>query len=190
MALRAGLDILHRSEERTRRVDYLAPALTLRTGRRAGARFRAGSVTGRAGILHRDIQLFAAALDRLIKCDAHTLADVAPAHRTCAGRASASGTAAEEIAENIAEDIREISALKIKSSEASRSAGTRLKGGMSELVILRSLLFVREHSISLRGFLKLSLGILVAGIHIRMVFLRQLAVCFFECGVVRIAVDA
>ena len=92
-------------------------------------------MTGSAGILQDKIQLFLASEHRFLKCDADALPDVCPFHRTVAAPAACSSTS-KQIAENVAEDIAEISAVKVKSAESAGAARSAFKCGMTKLIIL------------------------------------------------------
>ena len=61
---------------------------------------------------------------------------------------------------------------------------------MTELVILPPLLRIAQNRIGLRCLLEFLLGILVAGIHIRMLFLCQLPVSFLDLLLAGISVHA
>ena len=97
-ALRAGL--ADREEALALGVD--AAAFAARAGDRAGARFGAAAVAGRAalGLRHGDADL--GAVDRLVEAEADLGFEVAPAHllRPGPGRPAA---AAEEVGEDVAE---------------------------------------------------------------------------------------
>src|SRR5699024_7322000 len=109
-------------------------------------------------------------------------------HRTIVG--TSSSAASEQIAENITEDITHISA-EIKSAKAAgSSARAALEGCMAELIILTPFFRVTEDAIRFGGFLKFCFCLFVAGIHIRMIFLCKLSVCFFQCGIIGSAVYA
>lgn len=61
------------------------------------------------------------------------------------------------------------------------AARTRLiKSGMTELIIQLLLLRIAQHIICLSDLLELSLCFRIIRIHIRVVFLRKLPVCFFD----------
>ena len=103
-------------------------------------------------------------------------------HRPVVGTSSA--TAAEQVAKNIAEDIPHIS-IEIESAETAGSAAcASIKGRMAELVVLTTFFRIAEYAICFRRFLEFCLCIFVAGIHIGMIFLCKLSVCFFQCGII------
>ena len=67
---------------------------------------------------------------------------------------------------------------------------TAIKGCVSELVIELSLLLITEHIVSLCDLLELLLRTGISGIGIRMILLRQLPVCFFDCIFISVLFDA
>lgn len=140
-------------------------------------------MTGLALILQHQFDLLLAAESRLLKFDPHTGPDILSLHRPIVG---SSATAAKEISENISENIREIHPGEIKSAGSTGS----VEGGMTKLIILPPLLRIAQNRIGLRCLLEFLLGILVAGIHIRMIFFCQLSVSFLDLLLAGISVHA
>ena len=90
--------------------------------------------------------------------------------------------AAAAEAENVAEtgeDIAEISETAAKSAETAAEACVGVKGCMTVLIVLLPLFLVGEDFIGLVGLLEAFFAGLVAGMQVRVVFLGDLAVCFF-----------
>ena len=61
---------------------------------------------------------------------------------------------------------------------------------MAVLIIGCALFRIRQYRIGLPGFLELGFGVLVAWICVRMVFLGQLPVCFFDSGIIGVFIYA
>ena len=106
-------------------------------------------------------------------------------------RICTSPSASEQIAEDssqtqVTEDILEIGRVKIKPT----AAGGAVECRHAELVILSSLLCIAENRICLGSFLELVRRFGITGIHIRMIFLRQLAVCLLDLLFTGIPADA
>ena len=67
---------------------------------------------------------------------------------------------------------------------------TAIKSRMSEPVIELSLLLITEHIVGLSDLLKFLLRTGISGVGIRMILLRQLPVCFFDCIFISVLFDA
>ena len=100
--------------------------------------------------------------------------------------------AAKATAENITENISQIAeaAESAKAIEPTCACTALFKGGMTELVVLRTLLRIRKDSIRLVYFLKFDLGFFVARIHIGVIFLGKTAVSLFYGSLVRVLIYA
>ncbi len=61
---------------------------------------------------------------------------------------------------------------------------------MTELIILPSLVRIRQNSISLGGLFKFGLRVFVTRVHIGMILLGELSICTFYSGVIGAFVDA
>ena len=101
----------------------------------------------------------------------------------------------------IAARISTAEAMKTASAKAAKAgsvSGTRvaafrctaIKGRMSEPVIELSLLLITEHIVGLSDLLEFLLRTGISGIGIRMILLRQLPVCFFDCIFISVLFDA
>ena len=161
---------------------HLAAAAAVGADLRRGPRLAAAALTGGAllAALHGDLLL--AAEGRLGKGDGDGGAD-ALAPLGCVGVAPlrSAEAAAEEAAENVAQ-IAEVEARRAVAP--SGAAGTCAIAGIharkAELVIPGLLIGIGQHLVGLVDLLELLLGLLVAGVHIRMVFPGQLFICFFD----------
>ena len=125
--------------------------------------------------LHGD-RLFAAE-GRLLKADGQGHADaLAPLGSIGIGAPSAAAeAAAEEAAENVAQ-VAEVEA----AVESGAGAEVGVHAGMAVLVIPGLLIGVRQDLIGLVDLLEVLLGILVAGIQVRMVLPGHFFICFFD----------
>ena len=95
-----------------------------------------------------------------------------------------SAAAAEELAEQVAEDL-----LEAAGGEAAEAAAL-LEGGVAEAVVLGATLGVGEHLVGLRGFLELLLGGRVARIAVGVMLEGDLAVGLLDLLRVGAAIDA
>ena len=163
---------------------HLSPASAGRAGLRAGSRLGTASLTLRAGLLNRELNLLLAAEDRLLEGKAHGRADIGSLHGTVARR-TASGAAkstAEQIAEDIAETAENIA--EIHSGEVVSAGSASFEGRMSELIVLPPLLGIAQDRIGFRSFLEFGLCLLVTGIGVRMVLLGKHAVGLLQGRVI------
>ena len=118
--------------------------------------------------------------------------DIGAAHRRIcrALRASAAAEkAAEDIAtaaEEVAENIAEIGRAALVKAAAAAAAHARVKGRVTELVVLGPLLRIAQNGISFVDLLKSRLRLLVAGIRIRMILLREHPICLLQRRIVRV----
>ena len=190
----------------TRVVDHLATAVTRRAGAlereetlglanlavaraaRAGLRFRSGlgaaaraSLAGHRG---RNADLRGLAVERLFERDLHVVAQIRAA--LAPARAAAPAAHAEEVVEDIGERRGEIRTEAVRRA----AAPAMLERGVAEAVVGGALLGVLEDVVGFADFLELVLAIIVAGIAVRMVFHRELAVRGLEVRVARPAHDA
>ena len=102
------------------------------------AGFCTGSVTFITDFLQVQIKFLLAAENRLFKCDTHAGTHVGAPHRPIAC-ASAASSSAEQITEDVAENIAHIRAAEVKAAESSGAACRTVKGRMTKLIILSSL---------------------------------------------------
>ena len=178
LAVRTGLHVPDRPEQGLLGEHHLALAAALRAGLRAGPGLGTGTVTGLTGLLHIQLYLFLTAEHSFLKGNTDAGAQVRPLHGAVA--AAPAPAAAEQIAEDIPEDIAEIRPAEIEASSA-RSA---FKSGMPELIVLPPLVRIAQHGIGFRSLLEFLFRLRVTRIHVRMVLLRQNAICFFDCSVI------
>ena len=143
----------------------MAGALT--AGADAGARSRAVAMAGGAGGGHVDRDLAREAVKRLIERDLEIVAQVGAAP----GRLALAAAAAHELAKNALEDIGK----PLKALAAAAPAAV-LEGGMAIAVVRGALLGVLKDVVGFGDRLELGLGVLAAGILVRMVLDRELAV--------------
>ena len=168
-AVRACLHISNSAEEGLLREHHLALAAALGAHLRSSPGLGARSRAGRAWILEIKCDLLLDAGDRFEECDPHAGADIGPLHRTVCRPAS---SAAEEISEQVSENIAEIGRIEIEAAKTAASVERR----KTKLIVLRTLLRVAQDRIGLRGLLEFGFRILVAGVHVRMVFFGQFPV--------------
>ena len=105
--------------------------------------------------------------------------------------AAARTRAAEDVAKHIAENIGEVRPTRAGAVKpAGRAGGGRwIDAGMTELVVGRALLRVRQNLVSLFRFLELGLGGLVARIAVGMKLHRKPPVGLLDLGLRRVARD-
>ena len=180
---------LHHAEGRALRLRDGAGAVALRADLRRRAGGAALALTGRAllGAVDRDGLL--AAEGRLRKLDGKARADALAALRGVGIAPSAAAeAAAEEAAENVAE-VAEVEAALAAVAALTRAV-VRVDAREAELVILGLLLGVRENLVGLVDLLELLLGLLVTGVHVRVVFAGQLFICSFNLVLGRVLAHA
>ena len=93
--------------------------------------------------------------------------------------------AAETAAKDITEDVAQIDSISAKAAEAARTAAvlgciTGINTGKAVLIVQLALFRVRKHLVGFIDFLELFLGILIAGVIVRVVLHGQLAVSLFD----------
>ena len=160
---------------------HLAAAAAVGADLRRGPRLAAAALAGSAllAALHGHVLL--AAEGRLLERHGHAGADaLAPL-----GRVGVTALlAAKAAAEKAAEDIAQIAEVKAARTAIRAAACARAVAGVdareAELVILGPLLGVRENLVGLVDLLELLLGLLVTGVHVRVVLSGQLFICFFD----------
>ena len=132
------------------------------------------------GILQVDLELFLASENSFLKRNVDNSAEVCSLHRSIVCPSSASA-ATEQVAENIAEDITHISAAKVEAAESAGSCAATavFKCSVAKLIVLTPFVRITQHAIGFCRLFKFCLGLFVARVHIRMVFLGQFTVCFF-----------
>jgi hypothetical protein len=160
--------------------DLAAPAALLAPLAAAACR-RARS----RAILARDptanLDLLGGALGHLGQAQLDAGFQVGPARRRAR---LAAAEAAEHVAEDVAEGGEDVA--HVREAAAKTTAARPI---MAEAIVQPALLGVRKHLVGLRGFLEASLGLLVAGIAIRVQFKRELAIGAFQLGHIGVAAD-
>ena len=156
----------------------LAAAAAVRTDLRCGPGGAAGAVAVGAGFDPRDVQLFLTAKSRFFKTDVQLRTHIVSAARGIWVPCLAAAAEAENVAET-GEDIAEVSKTAAKSAETAAEARIGVKGCMTVLIVLLPLFLVGEDFIGLVGLFEAFFAGFVAGMQVRVVFLGDLAVCFF-----------
>ena len=191
-AVRAGLLALHHAERRALLGHDIAAAAAFGAGLRAGAGGAAVTVAVRAGLLPVQRDLFGTAMGCLLKGQDHIGLNVMALARcvgVAAGRAAeaakpAEATAAEQIAKDVTQ-VHTACAAKAATKAAAGLAGpiVGIDPSETELVIALALVRVGKNIVGLVDLLELFLGILIAGVQIRVVLFGQLAVGAFDLGI-------
>ena len=187
MAAVASARRLHHTEGRTLAHAHLSGAVALGAGLGAGALLRAGAAAFLA-VLDSIVgnRLFAA-LRGLLKVDVDHGLGVAAAAR---GVRIGTARAAAESAEEAVKDIAKIYVAGEGAAARRTAAEVRVHARVAELIVAGLLLLVGEDLIRLVQLLELGFGVLVAGMQIGVILLRQLTVCLFDFILRRIAGDA
>ena len=102
--------------------------------------------------------------------------------------AEAAKAAAKAAAEDIAKDVAQIHTVAAKTAKAAGAAAILccvggVNPGKAVLVVQLALLRVREHLVCFVDLLELCLGVLIAGVIVRVVLHGKLAVCLFDLGI-------
>jgi hypothetical protein len=180
-ALRAGALGLHHAEGGALRRADAAGAVAVRAdlGRRAGRAARAVAVRA---LLHLgDVYLLLAAEGRLLKADGDRGAQALAAFRAAALRRAAAETKdVAQVAEYISKAAEAAKSSKARGPVKTAEALRRIEGRVTVLVILCALFRVAQNLSGLVYLLELRLGVLVAGVEVGVVLLRQLPVCLFD----------
>src|SRR5262249_17304478 len=126
-----------------------------------GAGLRAAADAGRARDIARDLDLLGRTPHGLGKREAEVDAEVLALRR-----ATASGPAAEQVAEDVAERREDVLDVRV----AARADAVRAADAVeSEPIVARALILVGEDLVRVRGFLELVLGVLVPGVDVGVV---------------------
>ena len=185
-AATAGLLGLHDAKGSALLTDHKATTAAVRAGLRAGACCAAGAVALGALLLTADGDVLFAAVDRFVKAQGDAHPDVLPLPGgvgVClTGRAAKAPKAA---AKDVAKDVSQIHAVAAKAAKAAGTAAVLgCIGGIHSckavLIVQLALLRVRKHLVCLVDLLELCLGVLIAGVIVRVVLHCQLAVCLFD----------
>ena len=134
-------------------------------------------------IFQNQLQLFFTSMYCLFKRNADSFSDIGTFHRTITGSAS-SGTS-EQISKDISENVSKISSIK-SAAKSTCTSGTSLKCRVAELIILTTFVSVTQNGIGFRSLFELFLSFFISRIHIRMVLLCKLTICFFYCSIIGI----
>ena len=159
---------------------------------RRGALGATVALAGGALLAALHVELLLAAEGRFGKGDGHAGAD-ALAPLGCVGVAplGAAKAAAEEAAEKVAQ-IAEVEARRAVAPTGAACACTvaGVNAREAKLVVPGLLVGVGQHLVGLVDLLELLLGLLVAGVHVRVVLAGQLFICFFDLVLRRALADA
>ena len=106
-------------------------------------------------------------------------------------RTARAAKTAEAAAKDVAENIAKVNTIAAKAAETAKAAGAAavlgsvvgVNTGKAVLVVELALLRVRKHLVCLVDLLELCLGVLIAGVIVRVVLHGKLAVCLFDLGI-------
>ena len=166
----------------------LSLAVALRANRRRRAWRRAGTAAGLAVFLTRNLDRRFRAARRFLERDLEVVTQIGAALRTAAAPRAAEQIAEPEDVAEAAENVAEVG--EDRRIEARAGPGRRAHTLMAEAVVEAPLFTVGNHRVRLGALFELLFSQLVAGIAIRMVFQRQLAVRAFDFDLGRGAADA
>ena len=96
--------------------------------------------------------------------------------------------AAKAAAEDIAKNVAQVHTVAAKTAEAAGAAAVLccvggVNSGKAVLVVQLALFRVRKHLVCFVDLLELCLGVLIAGVIVRVVLHGKLAVCLFDLGI-------
>src|SRR5690606_29414739 len=157
----------------------LAGAATGCTGDRRAAFLGAGATAFLAVHQCRHADFCRGALHRFLKADFEGVTQIGAALRAAATTAAA----AKDIAEHVAENIREAAIASATKTAGTGAAGAAIDGRVAELVVGGALLLIGKHFISFVRFLEVVLCLFVARIAVRVVLHRHSAIGFLDIGV-------
>ena len=189
----AGLLGLHHAKGGALLTDHEAAAAAVRAGLGAGTGGTAAAVALGALLLAGDGDVLLAAVHGLVKAQGDAHADILTLARCVGVRLTGrAAKAAEAAAKDIAENVAQIHAVAAKTAKAARTGAAavlccigRVNTCKAVLVVQLALLRVRKHLVCFVYFLELFLGVLIAGVIVRVVFHCKLAVCLFDLGIGR-----
>lgn len=185
----AGLLGLHYAKGGALLADDKAASAAVRAGLGASTGGAAGAVTLGALLLTGDGNVLLAAVHGLVKAqgDAHPdVLTLAGGVGIClTGRAA---EAAKAAAEDIAKNVAQVHTVAAKTAEAAGAAAVLccvggVNSGKAVLVVQLALFRVRKHLVCFVDLLELCLGVLIAGVIVRVVLHGKLAVCLFDLGI-------
>ena len=171
---------LHIAEHRLLSDGDATRSMTYRAGLGLRALFRTRGATIGTGLDPREGYLLLTAECRLLEVNGDASGNVLTVYRHIASRASASA-AATATSEEGGEYVTEVKVTAAKSAEAAitRAAAHRgIERRVTELIVLLTLLLVRENVVRLIRLLELRLGFLVTGVHIGVILLCKAAIRF------------
>ena len=165
-----------------------AAALALRADRRRRAGLGARAVALRAGRLQRDRDLRLHPLQRVLEGEVDDDFEVVAAARLRPLSAARAASPAEDAAEQVAEvpEIPQVEVLEVDVASAEAAASVRGAEG----VVLLPLLGIREQVVRALNLLEPLLGGRVAGVAVRVVRARELAVGLLDLLGARVLRDA
>ena len=168
---------LHHAKGRALRLRYRAAAVAVGADLRRCAGRTAAALTGGALLAALNGDLLLAAESRFNKVHRHAHANtLAPLRAIAPALTAAAKAAAEKAAENIAQ----IAEIKAACAISAACPVIGIHAGKAELVIARLLVGIGEHLVGLVDLLELLLGLLIAGVHVRMVLAGQLFIGSFD----------
>src|SRR6185437_2573301 len=149
---------------------HAARALAGRAVDRLRPRLGAAPLAGLALRQGRHAHARLLALEGVFQADLEVVSEVAAAPRPLAA------LAADEIAEHLVEDVGKAAGAEAEAGAAAGTVAAVLEGGVTEAVIGRALLLVREDLVGLAQLLELVLGRRVPRVAVGVVLHRQLAI--------------
>ncbi|OSM01948.1 putative glutamate dehydrogenase [Magnetofaba australis IT-1] len=163
---------------------HLAGTATSGAGLRRGAWFGAATVAGVAGDFGGDANGLLGAAHHLFQGDRHVVAVVVALTHAAAPAAPARTSAAEDIAEELLEDVAEARRTRSAGVSAARAL---IQSGVAILIIDRALFAILEDFISGVDLFELRLGLFVIRVAVRVQLHRQLAIGAFDLRVAGVA---
>ena len=155
-----------------------AGAVAVGANLRRSTRGAAAALTGGALLAALDGDRLFAAEGRLREADG----DTGPDALTPLGGIGVAALAAEAAAEKAAEYIAQVA--EVKAAAIGAAPGSRavvgVYPGKTELIVAGLFLRVGQDLVGLIDILELLLGLLIAGVHVRVVLPGQLLICFFN----------
>ena len=146
-------------------------------------------MAGGALLVPHQVDLLLAAQRRLLKGHGDVHAQIVAGDGAVLARAAAEA-AAEHRGKDVLEAAEATAAEAAEIAKPAAAEAARLGAVVAELVVLRPLLGVGQHLVGLVDLLELLLGGLVAGVHVRVVLLRQLAIGLLDGRLVRALLEA
>ena len=170
---------LHHTEGSSLLNSHLTAALTVGTGLGACSGCRTAAITIGALLNSLILNILLTAEYCLLKGKSQSESDILAAYGAVLSSLTATAeAAAKAAAENIGEDIGNIKAVKSESASA-KAAGCGIEGRVAVLIVLCLLIRIGENVVGLVYFLEVLFSLCVSGVHIGVVLLCKLSVCFF-----------